>query len=76
MTVQELIDELQYFDSEMEVEISYPSGDYWGTQIAKPVNYAEEGTVKHSEYHRADKVVDEDSESEDADNRQVVLLSF
>ena len=60
MQVKELIEVLKGFDPEMEVHTSYGYGDYWRTQVAPKVGYVEEARVEYSEYHRMDKLVDED----------------
>lgn len=71
MTVNELKDLLEGFDGEMEVKFSYNSGDYWRTQVASNIRDVEEGYVKYSDYHRMDKI----DEDEDEDSKRVVLLS-
>ena len=71
MTVNELKEILEQFDGEMEVQFTYQSGDYWRTQVAANICSAEEGYVKYSDYHRMNKV----DEDEDEDSERVVLLS-
>lgn len=77
MKVKELIEELSCFDGEQEVCIAQPSHDYWGTTCASEVNNIEIADVTWSEYHRKNKVVDDDHienyEKEELQN--VVLLS-
>ena len=70
MTVAELIEYLQEQDQTLEVKFSYPSGDYWRTQLAKDIEEVETGLVEYSDYHRLDKVVDNDE-----DGTLVLLLS-
>jgi hypothetical protein len=70
MTVAELIEYLQEQDQTLEVKFSYNSGDYWRTQIAKDIEEVETGLVEYSDYHRMDKVVDNDE-----DGTLVLLLS-
>jgi hypothetical protein len=70
MTVAELIEYLQEQDQTLEVKFSYPSGDYWRTQLAKDIEEVETGLVEYSDYHRMDKVVDNDE-----DGTLVLLLS-
>mgnify|MGYP003335365195 FL=1 len=60
MQVKELIEVLKGFDPEMEVHTSYGYGDYWRTQVAPKVGYIEEAKVEYSEYHRMDKLVEDD----------------
>jgi len=62
MTVAELIEYLEEQDQTLEVKFSYPSGDYWRTQVAKDIEEVETGLVEYSDYHRMDKVVDEEDE--------------
>jgi hypothetical protein len=70
MTVAELIEYLQEQDQTLEVKFSYNSGDYWRTQLAKDIEEVETGLVEYSDYHRMDKVVDNDE-----DGTLVLLLS-
>jgi len=70
MTVAELIEYLQEQDQTLEVKFSYPSGDYWRTQVAKDIEEVETGLVEYSDYHRMDKVVNNDE-----DGTLVLLLS-
>jgi hypothetical protein len=70
MTVAELIEYLEEQDQTLEVKFSYPSGDYWRTQVAKDIEEVETGLVEYSDYHRLDKVVDNDE-----DGTLVLLLS-
>lgn len=72
MTVKELIDRLECFDPESEVHFAYPSNDYWGTTLSRPVDSVETAKVEYSEYHRSSKVIDYDYE--DAGARDVVIL--
>jgi hypothetical protein len=70
MTVAELIEYLQEEDQTLEVKFSYNSGDYWRTQVAKDIETVETGLVEYSDYHRMDKVVENDE-----DGTLVLLLS-
>jgi hypothetical protein len=70
MTVAELIEYLEEQDQTLEVKFSYNSGDYWRTQVAKDIEEVETGLVEYSDYHRLDKVVDNDE-----DGTLVLLLS-
>ena len=71
MQVKELIEVLKGFDPEMEVHTCYGYGDYWRTQVAPKVGYVEEAKVEYSEYHRMDKLVeDEDDYYEDEENEE------
>ena len=64
MTVKELIESLEGFDPNMEVKFAYNFGDYWGTEVASNVTEIDEGQVRYSDYHRMDKVVDDENDEE------------
>ena len=80
MKVSQLIEELQCMDKDAEVHFSYNYGDHWRSQVAPKVSQVFEGVVEFSEYHRMDKLVDEedtyDEETGDykADVRRVVVI--
>ena len=80
MKVSQLIEQLGYMDRDAEVHYSYCYGDHWHTEVAPRVDSIEQGVVEYSEYHRMDKMVDdEDCFNEDtgdykADVRKVVVL--
>ena len=80
MQVKQLIEQLSYMNPEAEVHISYGYGDHWRTQVAPRVGTIEEGVVEFSDYHRMDKIVDDedcyDEETGDykQDVRRVVVL--
>lgn len=80
MKVSELIEQLGYMDRDAEVHYSYCYGDHWHTEVAPRIDSIEQGVVEYSEYHRMDKMVDdEDCYDEDtgnykADVRKVVVL--
>ena len=80
MKVSQLIEQLGYMDRDAEVHYSYCYGDHWHTEVAPRVDSIEQGVVEYSEYHRMDKMVnDEDCYNEDtgdykADVRKVVVL--
>jgi len=63
MKVHKLIDLLQDCDPELEVHISYNSGDHWRTQLAPAVRRMDELPVVHSDYHSMDKLTDDEDES-------------
>jgi hypothetical protein len=64
MTVKELMATLEDFDPNMEVKFAYNFGDYWGTEVASNVTEIDEGQVRYSDYHRMDKVVDDENDEE------------
>lgn len=76
MTVKELIEELQYFSDDMEVEFAYNYHDYWNTTVCKKIQTIDEGEVEYSSYHRMDKLVDndDDDEEESAEEKRKVLI--
>ena len=62
MQVFQLIEQLMDLDPNAEVHFSYNYGDHWRTEVAPTVDRVDEGLVEYSDYHRMDKVVeDEDS---------------
>lgn len=77
MTVRELINELEFYDDNMEVEFAYNYGDYWNTTVCKTIKDIDTGYVEYSSYHRMDKLVDEDDDEEEtdtADKKEVLIL--
>ena len=84
MKVKDLIEQLGYMDPEADVHYSYNYGDHWRTEVAPKVDRVDEGAVVYSEYHRMDKMVEneyddefvtEDGEVVDETLRRVVVLS-
>jgi len=89
MTRKDLIFYLEGFEEEdqdgtMEVKFSYPSGDYWRTELAGKINDASEGYTKYSDYHRTDQIATEEEYEECLEDettpkdkmvRKVILLS-
>ena len=65
MTVEELIEELKYMDKNAEVHFAYNYGDHWRTEVAPRVGRVDEGVVEYSEYHRMDKIANEDYDDEE-----------
>jgi len=80
MLVKELIESLKYMDQDAEVHFAYNYGDHWRTEVAPKVERVHQGIVEFSDYHRMDKLVeDEDCYDEDtgdykADIRRVVVI--
>jgi hypothetical protein len=80
MQVKELIESLKYMDQDAEVHFAYNYGDHWRTEVAPKVERVHQGIVEFSDYHRMDKLVeDEDCYDEDtgdykADIRRVVVI--
>ena len=81
MKVKDLIQQLGYMDADAEVHISYGYGDHWRTQVAPTVDSIEEGVVEFSDYHRMDKIADdEDCYDDETGNykegvRKVVVIA-
>ena len=79
MQVFQLIERLMDLDPNAEVHFSYNYGDYGRTEVAPNVSQLDEGLVKYSEYHRMDKLMDEnemyEEEGDFEGTRRVVVLS-
>ena len=65
MQVFQLIERLMDLDPNAEVHFSYNYGDHWRTEVAPKVGSVLESVVKYSEYHRMDKIVDDEDFDED-----------
>ena len=80
MQVKELIEILGRYDQEADVHFAYGYGDHWRTQVAPAISQVFDGVVEYSDYHRMDKLVeDEDCYDEDTGDykagiRKVVVL--
>ena len=81
MQVKELIEQLGYMNPEAEVHFAYGYGDHWRTTVAPAASRVFQGQVQYSEYHRMDKMVeDEDDDSYEetgdyrTDVRRVVII--
>ena len=83
MLVKDLIEQLGYMNPEAEVHFAYNYGDHWRTQVAPKVGEVFEGAVVYSEYHRMDKMVEDDGDCDfddegneivDESTRRVVVL--
>lgn len=72
MKVKELIALLQKESPESDVHYSYPSGDYWRSQLAPAVSRIKTEIIIHSGYHDKPQVVDADEHDE---GREVLVLS-
>jgi len=84
MKVRDLIEELGYMDQDADVHFAYNYGDHWRTEVAPKVGRVDEGKVVYSDYHRMDKIMedeydiefdDEGNEVKDETRRRVVVLS-
>lgn len=73
MTVRDLKNLLDDYDDDMPVVMSAPSGDYWGSVLALPIDSQEtqEGGIRYSEYHRRWKLA---GENDDADDTVALIL--
>jgi hypothetical protein len=78
MQVRDLIELLEGYDQDAEVHFAYNYGDHWRTEVAPKVSNVHEGVVTYSEYHRMDKVANEDYDDEDEaeveNQRRVVII--
>ena len=84
MQVKELIEMLQDMDQDAEVHYAYNYGDHWRTEVAPAVSMVDTGAVVYSDYHRMDKIVENDEGDFDEETgeeivdetlRRVVVLS-
>jgi len=60
MKVADLIARLNDMDPEAEVHFSYGYGDHWRTEVAPSVSRVDMTVVEYSDYHRMDKLVDDE----------------
>jgi len=80
MLVKELIEQLECMNPEAEVHFAYNYGDHWRTEVAPKVERVHQGIVEFSDYHRMDRLVeDEDCYDEETGDykagiRKVVVL--
>ena len=77
MKVKELIDMLEDFDGEMDVQFAYNYGDHWRTMVSSGIQDVIGGVVEYSDYHRMNKLVeDEDGNPPDSieDNQKLVVV--
>ena len=80
MQVKELIEILGRYDQEADVHFAYGYGDHWRTEVAPAISRVFDGVVQYSDYHRMDKLVeDEDCYDEDTGDykagiRKVVVI--
>lgn len=73
MKVSELIEQLGYLDQDAEVHFAYNYGDHWRTEVAPKVDRVDEGSVVYSDYHRMDKMVENEYDAEfDDEGREIV----
>ena len=84
MLVKELIEMLEGMNQDAEVHYAYNYGDHWRTEVAPKVDRVDEGAVVYSDYHRMDKMVENDDSDFDEETgeeivdetlRRVVVLS-
>ena len=84
MKVSELIEMLQDMNQDADVHFAYNYGDHWRTEVAPKLSRVDEGAVVYSEYHRMDKMLEDDGDCEFDDEgnerldetlRRVVVLS-
>jgi hypothetical protein len=85
MKVAELIEQLGHMNPEADVHFAYNYGDHWRTEVAPRVGRVDEGAVVYSDYHRMDKLMEDEYDTdfdeetgEEVQNetlRRVVVLS-
>lgn len=73
MTVGELKEYLEEFPDSQKVGFSYPTGDFWRTEVFVGIQSAEYATVAWSEHSRAYRLVDED-DRQDNPREEVLIL--
>lgn len=74
MTVRELIALLKEEDPSLPVKFVYDYGDHWHTRVAASIDKVEAAQVRYSEYHRMDKLVDEEDDGTPEDAEVVALF--
>jgi len=63
MKIKDLIKELQAYNPEQEVFFTFPSKDFWRTQLAQtPHAFCSEQLVQWDEYHRSYALVDKEDD--------------
>jgi len=73
MQVYQLIEQLEYLDPNAEVHYAYNYGDHWRTEVAPKVDRVDTGAVVYSDYHRMDKMVENEYDTEfDDEGREIV----
>ena len=85
MQVKELIEMLAEMNPEADVHFAYNYGDHWRTEVAPKVGRVDVGAVVYSDYHRMDKLMEDEYDVEfdeetgeeirDETLRHVVVLS-
>jgi hypothetical protein len=71
MNVKELIEALQEQvengNGDMEIKFAYNYGDHWRSQVCEGINNISQVTVKYSDYHSMDKIVEDHREDDEDD---------
>ena len=73
MLVKELIEMLQDMNQDADVHFAYNYGDHWRTEVAPKLSRVDEGAVVYSEYHRMDRMLEDDGDCEFDDEGNEVL---
>jgi len=73
MLVRDLIELLEGYDADMEVHFAYNYGDHWRTEVAPRVGDVREGAVVYSDYHRMDKIVENDEGDFDEETGEEIV---
>lgn len=77
MTIKELKNEIELYDENLEVMFSFDYGDHTHTLVAENISNVGTAYVEPSDYHRMDKVLDGDLDSDkiEAGAKEILLLS-
>ena len=75
ITVKEFKDMLDDYEDDMEIFFAHDYGDYWNTLVAKSINDVDVKEVQYSEYHRMNKVVDEEDIENDDPTKTVLVIA-
>ena len=73
MQVKELIEMLQDMNQDADVHFAYNYGDHWRTEVAPKLSRVDEGAVVYSEYHRMDRMLEDDGDADFDDEGNEVL---
>lgn len=79
LTVEDLAvilqDAIAAGQGEMKVQISYNYGDHWNTAVAQNASFADVKNVERSDYHRMDKLTDDEGETITDNSKEVFIIS-
>jgi hypothetical protein len=75
MKVRDLINQLQQFDAEDEVHLSYNLGDYWRTTVAPKIHRVEMLPVAEIKYNNKPMMIIDEEDKRYDEAEQVVVIS-